>query len=173
MKDHSGSPSEGPHDGEKRFDDEAARRILRRAAEEQARQEDEEVGSFTLEELQKIATEAGISPEAVRAAALELEAGADPTNPELPVAVPGGGDRAVGGSGDGAVGGGGGGWLAALKRRMPASWSPAVKNVVLIGVGVALLGLVVSNVGVGPVVFTLSAVILVLIFVLILVGVGL
>jgi hypothetical protein len=167
MKDHSGSPSEGPHDGEKRFDDEAARRILRRAAEEQARQENEEVGSFTLEELQKIATEAGISPEAVRAAALELEAGADPTNPGLPVTVPGGGDGGGGG------GGGGGGWLVALKRRMPASWSPAVKNVVLIGVSVALLGLVVTNVGVGPVVFTLSAVILVLVFVLILVGVGL
>jgi hypothetical protein len=163
MKHHSGSPSEGPHAGEKRFDDEAARRILRRAAEEQARQENEEVGSFTLEELQKIATEAGISPEAVRTAALELEAGADPTKPGPPVPVPGGGDGA----------GGGGGWLAALKRRMPASWSPAVKNVVLIGVGVALVGLVVSNVGVGPVVFTLSAVILVLIFVLILVGVGL
>jgi hypothetical protein len=161
MQDHSGSPSDGPQDGEKRFDDEAARRILRRAAEEQARQENEEVGSFTLEELEKIATEAGISPEAVRAAALELEAGADPKNPGLPVP----GDR------DG--GRDGGGWLAALKRRMPASWSPAVKNVVLIGVGVALVGLLVSIVGVGPVVFTLSAVILVLVFLLILVGVGL
>jgi hypothetical protein len=163
MHDQSGSPSEGSHAGEKRFDDEAARRILRRAAEEQARQENEEVGSFTLEELQKIATEAGISPEAVRAAALELEAGSERTNPALP--VPGDRDR------DG--GGGGGGWLAALKRRMPASWSPAVKNVVLIGVGVALVGLLVSIVGVGPVVFTLSAVILVLVFLLILVGVGL
>jgi hypothetical protein len=159
MKDHSGPPSEGPQDGEKRFDDEAAQRILRRAAEEQARRENEEVGSFTLEELQKIATEAGISPEAVRAAALEHEAGSEPMDPALP--VPGGG------------GGGGGGWLAGLQRRMPASWSPAVKNVVLIGVGVALVGLLVSIVGVGPVVFTLSAVILVLVFVLILVGVGL
>jgi hypothetical protein len=163
MKDHSGSPSEGPHNGEKRFDDEAARRILRRAAEEQARQENEEVGSFTLEELQKIATEAGISPEAVRAAALELEARSEPMNPALPVA----GDRD--GDGDRA----GGGWLAALQRRMPASWSPAVKNVVLIGVGMALVGLLVTIVGVGPVVFTLSAVILVLIILLILVAVGL
>jgi Flp pilus assembly protein TadB len=161
MHDHSGSPSEGSHAGEKRFDDEAARRILRRAAEEQARQENEEVGSFTLEELQKIATEAGISPEAVRAAASELEAGSERTNPALPVP----GER------DG--GGDGGGWLAALKRRMPASWSPAAKNVVLLGVGVALVGLLVSIVGVGPVVFTLSAVILVLVFLLILVGVGL
>lgn len=155
MKDPSGSPSEGPRDGEKRFDDEAAQRILRRAAEEQARRENEEVGSFTLEELQKIATEAGISPEAVRAAALEHEAASEPMNPAFPVP------------------GDGGGWLAALKRRMPASWSPAVKNVVLIGVGVALVGLLVSIVGVGPVVFTLSAVILVLVFLLILVGVGL
>jgi hypothetical protein len=171
MKDQSGSPSEGPHDGEKRFDDDAARRILRRAAEEQARQENEEVGSFTLEELQKIATEAGISPEAVRAAALELEAGADPRNPGLPVSRGEGGVE--GGAGDGDEAGGRGGWLAALKRRMPASWSPAVKNVVLLGVGVALVSLLVSNVGVGPVVFTLTAVILVLVFVLILVGVGL
>jgi hypothetical protein len=157
MKDHSRSPSEGPHDGEKRFDDEAAQRILRRAAEEQARRENEEVGSFTLDELQKIATEAGISPEAVRAAALEHEAESKPMNPALP--VPGDGD--------------GGGWLVALKRRMPASWSPAVKNVVLIGVGVALMGLLVTIVGVGPVVITLFAVILVLVFLLILVGVGL
>jgi hypothetical protein len=172
MQDYSGPPGAGPHDdGEKRFDDEAARRILRRAAEEQARQENEEVDSFTLEELQKIATEAGISPEAVRAAALELEAGADPTNPALP--VPADGRRGAVGGGGGGAGAGGRGWLAALKRRMPASWSPAVKNVVLMAVGVGLVGLVVSTVGVGPVVFTLSAVILVLLFVLILVGVGL
>jgi hypothetical protein len=87
-----------------------------------------------------------------------------PTNPALPVPW----DRGGGG------GGGGGGWLAALKRRMPASWSPAVKNVVLTGgAGVALVGVLVTIVGVGPVVFTLSAVVLVLVFLLILVGVGL
>jgi hypothetical protein len=95
----------------------------------------------------------------VRAAASELEAGSERTNPALPVPW----DR----------GGGGGGWLAAWKRRMPASWSPAGKNVVLIGVGVALVGVLVTIVGVGPVVFTLSAIVLVLVFLLILVGVGL
>jgi hypothetical protein len=97
----------------------------------------------------------------VRAAASELEAGSERTNPALPVPW----DR------DG--GGGGGRWLAALKRRTPASWSPAGKNAVLIGVGVALVGVLVTIVGVGPVVFTLSAVVLVLVFLLILVGVGL
>ncbi len=157
MKGHSESRREEPYDGAKRFDEEAAQRILRRAAEEQARRENEEVSSFTLEELEEIATEAGISPEAVRAAALEHEAASERVTSAVPVTE--GEDT--------------GGWLAALKRRMPASWSPALKNVVLIGVGVGLFGLLLSVVGVGPVVFTLSAVILVLVVLLMLVGLGL
>jgi hypothetical protein len=147
MKSDSGSDT--------RFDDDAAHRILRRAAEEQARRDSEAVDSYTLEQLEEIASQAGISPEAVRAAALEVQASADRAAKELQVAADGGG----------------GGWLAALRRRMPASWSPRAKNAVVLAVGVALFALVVSMVGVGPVVLTLSLT-LMLILLLLLVGLG-
>lgn len=51
-----------------RFDDETARRILARAAAEQQRLSNERSDSWSAEELQEIAAEAGISPEALRAA---------------------------------------------------------------------------------------------------------
>jgi hypothetical protein len=154
MNSHSEPPREVPSDGEKRFDEEAAQRILRRAAEEQARWESEAVGSFTLEQLQEIATEAGISPEAVLAAAREHEANAQPT--ATPVRAS---DHE-----------GAGGWLAAMKRRLPASWPPALQNAVLTAVGVALVGALIAILGAGPVVFAL---ILGLIALLILLGIGL
>jgi hypothetical protein len=133
---------------EKRFDEEAAQRILRRAAEEQMRRESRDTGSFSLEQLEEIATEAGISPEAVRTAARELEASLEVSE----------GDRR--------------GWLGAMRARLPASWSPRLKNSVLLTLAVGLGAGVVAIVGVGPVVFTLSAAILVLILLLILLGLG-
>jgi Flp pilus assembly protein TadB len=155
MTNQPGFRREEPSDGEKRFDEDTAQRILRRAAEEQTRWETEARDSFTLAQLEEIATEAGISLEAVRAAARELEAPSDRATSALPGP---GGDPA-------------GGWLARLKRRMPASWSPALQNAVLIGAGVALVGLVISVVGVGPVMVAVTAVVLALIL-LALVGLG-
>lgn len=55
--------------GERRFDGETARWILERAALEQQRLTNELAGSYTFEELEEIAAEAGISVEALRAAA--------------------------------------------------------------------------------------------------------
>lgn len=52
----------------KRFDAEEARRILERAVAEQTRRDRELAGSYSLEELEEMAAEAGISPEALRAA---------------------------------------------------------------------------------------------------------
>jgi Flp pilus assembly protein TadB len=147
MKRDSEFPAEDPSEGEKRFDEAAAQRILRRAAEEQTRRESHDTASFSLEQLEEIATEAGISPEAVRAAAREHE-----TSVALAE-----GDR---------------GWLAGLKARMPAAWSSRFKNAILATAGLALFALVVAVVGVGPVVFTLSAAILILVLLLILLGLG-
>jgi hypothetical protein len=155
MTSESGFRSPEPSDSDKRFDEEAAQRILRRAAEEHARQEGEGGHSFTLEQLQAIATEAGISAEAVRAAVREHEASLAPARSEAGVTED-----------DGA-----GGWLATLDARMPASWSPRVKHAVLAAVGVGLVGLLVSVVGVTPVAFALTALLLVVIL-LLLVGLG-
>jgi hypothetical protein len=155
MNSQSGFRSPEPSGSEKRFDEEAARRILRRAAEDQARREDADDHSYTLEQLQEIATEAGISPEAVRAAALEDEASLPSTTSESGLAT-----------GDGA-----GGWITRLESLMPAAWSPRLKHAVLVAVGLGLFGLLVSVVGVAPVAFALSIVILV-VLVLLLVGLG-
>jgi 7-cyano-7-deazaguanine synthase in queuosine biosynthesis len=114
------------------------------------------VDSYTLEQLEEIATEAGISPEAVRAAAMEHETSSAGTTAALPVPDA----EATGG------------WLAAVKRRMPAAWSPALKNAVLTATVAALLALVIAIVGVGPIVVVLTAVILVLILLMILLGLG-
>jgi hypothetical protein len=114
------------------------------------------VDSYTLEQLEEIATEAGISPEAVRAAAMEHETSSAGTTAALPIH---GADDT-------------GGWLAAVKRRMPTAWSPALKNAVLVATVGALFALVVAIVGVGPIVVVLTAAILVLILLMILLGLG-
>jgi Flp pilus assembly protein TadB len=79
-EEYGGGPA-GGSEGEKRFDREEAQRILRRAAQEQTRQEGELAESYTLQQLQEIAREAGISPDAVRAAALEGESVPDDARP--------------------------------------------------------------------------------------------
>lgn len=56
-----------------RFDGESARRILQLAVAEQQRLEDERAGSYSRQELEEMAAEAGISPEAL-AAAIQAEA---------------------------------------------------------------------------------------------------
>jgi hypothetical protein len=144
MKDRTGLPAGEPSDGERRFDSDAAQRILRRAAEEEARRDTDAADSYTLEQLQEIATEAGISPEAVAAAA-----------------------RAQASEHEEA-----GGWVAALDRLMPASWSPRLKHAVLIGAAVTLLGLFVSVTGIGPILLAVFAVVVALFLLLVLLGLG-
>jgi hypothetical protein len=55
-------------DGDKRFDGESVRRILERAAAEQYRLDHELTDTYSLEELEEMAAEAGISTEALRTA---------------------------------------------------------------------------------------------------------
>jgi hypothetical protein len=64
----SGQAPAGAAAGSNRFDGETARRILQRAAAEQQRLSNELSESYSFEELEEIAAEAGISPEALRAA---------------------------------------------------------------------------------------------------------
>lgn len=87
MTSQSGARGPGSPDGEQRFDEESARRILRLASERQARREGEEGHSYTLEQLQEIAAEAGISPDAIEAAAREHEASLAPRPPRLRYAL--------------------------------------------------------------------------------------
>jgi hypothetical protein len=113
------------------FDSETVRRILQRAAAEQHRLDNELADSYSLEELEEMAAEVRISPEALRAAieadrrsASSIGAGADIRH------------RADGRPRD---------WLAALEGRLPEVWSPAVKQMALAGVGfIALSGLLLS-----------------------------
>lgn len=148
---HGGESS----DSGKRFDTRTAEQILRRAADEQARRDVEDVDSYSLEQLEEIATEAGISPEAVRAAALAHEAARQSGAEQSPA----GAEPATG-------------WLAALERQLPASWSPRVRRGALLAAGVALIGLLVTFAGVGPVVIAVSVAILVLILLFALLGLG-
>lgn len=64
----SGRSLAEPGGGIGRFDGETVRQILRRAAAEQQRLNNELSGSYSVEELEDIAAEAGISSEALRAA---------------------------------------------------------------------------------------------------------
>jgi len=146
---------ESPGHG-KRFNKQAAEQILRQAADEQARLDVEDDYSYSLEQLQEIATEAGISPEAVRAAA---RAHAASTTQPVPAGSPGEAESATG-------------WLAALERRLPATWTPLFRRGVIVAAGIALVGLLVAVAGVGPILIALSVAILVLLLLFALLGLG-
>lgn len=68
MPEQPGREQAGPVPDADRFDGESARRILQRAAAEQQRLIRELDDSYSREELEEIAAEAGISPEALKAA---------------------------------------------------------------------------------------------------------
>jgi DNA-binding transcriptional ArsR family regulator len=155
MPEHSEGRHEETAEGLRRFDAETARRILHRAAEEQARMDTERLDSYSLEELEEIATEIGVSPEAVRAA---LRADQEPSAPArgLPGLVPEERPR---------------GWLAWLESQLPASWSRRRKRVVLIGVGLGVFVLLLSIPGFGPVILWATVLSLLVIILLLLVGV--
>lgn len=68
MPEQSGQGSAGPVRDTDRFDGESTRRILQRAAAEQQRLKKELEDSYSFEELEQMAAEAGISPEALKSA---------------------------------------------------------------------------------------------------------
>jgi hypothetical protein len=145
-----GEPANGPD----RFDAEAVRRILHRAVEEQERLDSERPDSYSLEELEEIATETGISPEAVRAA-LEAYRDQSPPGAEAPAATHEEGPR---------------GLIAWLEHQLPATWSRRAKRAVLIGIGVGLFALLLSLPGVGPIVIWVTALTLLALILLLLFG---
>ncbi len=73
MPEQSGRGPAGPVRDTDRFDGESARRVLQRAAAEQQRLKRELDDSYSFKELEEMAAEAGISPDALRAA-VESEA---------------------------------------------------------------------------------------------------
>lgn len=138
MNDDSAHQGGNPSGSERRFEKTEAEQILRRAADEQARLDLEKDHSFSLEQLQEIAAEAGISAEAVHAAARAHEHPAQPAAGQLPTE-----DAA------------GAGWL-------PASWSPAARRIAVLAVGIAVVGGLVAVGGFWPVVITVMVIVLVL-----------
>ena len=106
-----------------RLDGESVRRILERAAAEQHRLDIELADTYSLEELEEMAAEVGISPDALRVAMESPRGDPGSTSPRTPVDV----DQR---SRD---------WLALLRR--PGNCPPAVKaTVVTSAVGIVLLG---------------------------------
>ncbi|HEX2139823.1 MAG TPA: hypothetical protein VHG33_08940 [Woeseiaceae bacterium] len=138
-----------------RFDGESARRILQRAAAEQQRLSNEMAESYSFEELEEIAAEAGISPEALRAAVEAHRsrsggraAGTPPVDDERPGTL-----------------------SAAVTRPMPRHWSRAVKTGVLATAGgLGFVGLLLAFPAVAETVFWALLLLLVLVTVLILLG---
>ncbi|MBN1239261.1 MAG: hypothetical protein JXB36_12225 [Gammaproteobacteria bacterium] len=118
-------------EGSDRFDGEAVRRILERAAREQHRLNEALADSYSLDELEEMAAEARISPEALRNA---IEAETDAI--EAQSALEGWGARAAGTGGGRARA-----WLAAVERRLPGR-TPAARRLMLTCTGgVAAAGL--------------------------------
>jgi hypothetical protein len=100
--------------GTSRFDGESARSILERAAAEQERRKLELAGSYTFEELQEMAAEAGISREALAAAIAAHERSRRPHAGNGPTFVPR--ERR---------------WRGLLDVLVPGPWSGTVKGIVL------------------------------------------
>jgi hypothetical protein len=143
-----------PENGPDRFDPEAVRRILHRAVEEQERLDRDQPDSYTLEELEEIARETGISPEAVRAA-LEAYRDQTPADADLSSAIDEARSR---------------GLIAWLESLFPATWSRRSKRAVLLGIGFALFVLLISLPGIGPVVIWVTALTLLALILLLLFG---
>ncbi len=134
----------GAADGKNRFDGESVRRILQRAVAEQHCLDNELADTYSLEELEEMAAEAGISREALRIAI------------ESPARYP---HAATIGLGERPRG-----WLAFLQRQMPENWSPAAKGIVLMSAaGIALFGVLLAFPVVAQVLFWATIVLLVLI----------
>ena len=122
MTERSG-PGVAAAGGKDRFDGETVRRILQRAAVEQHRLNNELADSYSLEELEEMAAEARISPEALRNA---IEAREPPPSAAARTAAA----QALRPRR----------WFMALERSMPGR-SPAIRRAVLAGTGsIAVVG---------------------------------
>lgn len=154
IPERSGRGLDGPAAGNDQFDGESARRILQRAAAEQQRLSNELADSYSFEELEEIAAEAGISPEALRAAVEAYRsnsasaAAGSPLDPdERPARLP------------------------AVRRLMPGRWSRPVKAGVLATAGgVGLVALLLAFPAVAEMVFWALLLLLILVTVLIVLG---
>ena len=151
MKRLSGRELPGLASGKDRFDGDSARQILQHAAAVQQRLNNELADSYSFEELEEMATEAGISPEALRAA-IETHGshsgtGASGTPPaEQPR------------------------W-SALKALVPGNWSPAVKAAVLaLAGGIAFVALLLAFPAFAEMVFWGLLILLILLALLVAVG---
>jgi hypothetical protein len=156
MTERSAGTSEPFAGREERFDAETARRILRLAAEEQHRLEDSLTDSYSLEELEEIAAETGISRAAVHAAIA-----AERRQPE-----------AAGAGGARLPEDGRRGWLASLESWLPARWPTTARRIVLAGIVVALFTWLATLPVIGPVILWVAVLSLMLLFVLALLGVS-
>jgi hypothetical protein len=116
---HETRPDSQPEAGKHRFDGMSARRILERAAAVQQRLDNELADSYSLEELEEMAAEAGISAEALRAAieAHDSDSGLAAGRSRVPGEEP---QRR----------------MRAVRGLMPGKWSAAVKGVVLASAGI-------------------------------------
>jgi VIT1/CCC1 family predicted Fe2+/Mn2+ transporter len=142
--------TENAGSGAERFDAESVRRILQRAVEEQHGIDNMIADTYTVEELEEMAAEAGISSVALHAA-LDAERRED-----RPVAAPARDP--------------GWGWLAALERRMPAHWTPGAKGAVMAGLGfVALAAVLLVLWAAAPTAFWVTALSLILVSLLVLI----
>jgi hypothetical protein len=156
MPERSGREVGGAAEGRDRFDGEAVRRILQRAAEEQHRLNNALADSYSLEELEEMAAEARISPEAVRKA-IEAQ-GADPGAAARAASVPTARSTTP--------------WFAALARWMPGL-SPAVKRILLASTGgVVVVGLLVAFPVVAEVLYLGALLALLMLALLVLLGVS-
>lgn len=147
--------SREPASGKGRFDGEAARQILQRAVAEQQRLNNKLADSWSFEELEEMAAEAGISSEALRAAveAHGSKSGASAARTPFPDERP----RRR---------------LPALRSLMPGSWSTAVRGVVLTTAGgiAVVAGLMLAFPAVAEAVFWALLLFLVLLAVLVVLG---
>jgi hypothetical protein len=155
MPKRSGRELPGPASGKDRFDGESARRILQRAAAEQQRLKNELADSYSYEELEEMAAEAGISSEALRAAVEAHESKSGIAAAGTPLAPHERPRRR----------------LSAVKTLMPGNWSTAVKGVALTTAGgIGVVGLLLAFPAVAEAVFWALLLFLILLAVLVVLG---
>lgn len=143
-----------PAGAEERFDGERARRILQHAAAEQQRLNNELGDSYSFEELEEMAAEAGISSEALRAA-IEADGRRSETVAGRPLAPYERPRRRR---------------PSAFGRLKPGNWSPAVKVVVLTAAAIGFAGSLLAFPAFAEAVFWVLLLLLIALSVLIVLG---
>lgn len=120
---HEITPDIRKGSGQQRFDGQSGRQILEHAAAMQQRLDNELADSYSLEELEEMAAEAGISAEALRAAIKVYES--DPGLAAGTACVPNKRARSR---------------RLAAQRLMPGNWSRTVKGALLASAGIVGFG---------------------------------